>query len=67
MLDLYVAPLHSNANEIWSAACHGAIGAVLSIDYSLKSSWEDFQALIDMFKHSVGHMAIGMTHIDQNT
>lgn len=66
MLGLYGAPEHSNADDVWSTVCHGAIGAVLLIDHSLKSSLDELEALIDSVKQDVENMAIGITHIDQD-
>lgn len=51
---------------VWSVICKGAIGAVILIDHSRRSSIEDLKFYINAFKDLVDNIIICITHVDED-
>lgn len=67
VVGLYGTPGQDRFDFIWSVICKGAIGAVILIDHSRKSSLEDLEFYVNTFKEYVDNIVIGITHVDEDS
>lgn len=66
VVGLYGTPGQERFDFVWSVICKGAIGAVILIDHSRRSSLEELEFYIDAFKDLVDNIIIGITHVDED-
>jgi uncharacterized protein len=66
-IGLYGTPGQDRFNFMWGVICKGAIGVIILVDHSLKNPLEELRHYIDIFKNFSDNIAIGITHIDQDS
>lgn len=65
VVGLYATPT-DHIDYIGAKLCADAIGAVILIDHTQKTSIEDLEMYADSFKNHVDNILVGITHTDQD-
>ena len=52
---------------MWGVICKGAIGTVILIDHTIEKPLDDLKHYLETFKQYGENIAIGITHIDEET
>lgn len=67
VVGLYGTPGQERFDFMWPVICQGAIGAIILIDHSSRTSIEDLAFYVGIFKTLVSNIIIGITHVDEDS
>lgn len=66
-IGLYGTPGQNRFDFMWGVICKGAIGTVILIDHTIEKPLDDLKHYLETFKQYGENIAIGITHIDEET
>ena len=66
-IGLYGTPGQNRFDFMWGVICKGAIGTVILIDHTIENPLDDLKHYLETFKQYGENIAIGITHIDEET
>lgn len=65
-IGLYGTPGQDRFDFMWGVISEGAIGTVILIDHTTKTSLDELKFYLEYFRNHAENIAIGITHVDLN-